>query len=213
MAKVTAPLLSIGAAGQIGKSQVYATWKGVKYARRYTIPSNPDTSAQKETRSLFYWLTQIWKLAPATAQLPWTAASKGIPQTNRNIFIGKNVKAMRTQTTTADMIGAPGNGGGLAPTSISVAVAVLVFTVTLGEPVLPDGWTITSGNAWAFPEQNPQSGALYDSFTGTATGSPGTVAVTVATAALHRVFGWFEFTKPNGVICYGPALTATATST
>jgi hypothetical protein len=213
MAKVVAPLLSMGASGQIGKSQVYAVWKGVKYARRYTIPSNPQSAAQTETRSVFFWGTQVWKLAPAVAQAPWTAAAKGKPLTNRNLFLRDIVKKLRGEATTADMVGSPGNGGGLAPTSIAVAVASLAFTVTLGEPALPAGWTITGGTAWAIPEQDPATAALYDSVATLNTGAPTTPVVDVPTVATYRVFGWFQFTKPDGTIVYGPSISTTALST
>ena len=46
MAKLKAPLLSLGASGQIGKSLVYFPWKGLDLAREYVVPSNPKSTAQ-----------------------------------------------------------------------------------------------------------------------------------------------------------------------
>ncbi|GAI58995.1 unnamed protein product, partial [marine sediment metagenome] len=46
MAKLKAPLLSLGASGAIGKAIVYFPWKGLNVAREYVIPSNPQTKAQ-----------------------------------------------------------------------------------------------------------------------------------------------------------------------
>jgi len=43
MSKLTGPLLSFGARGQIGKAMVTSTWKGVPYARQYVVPANPQT--------------------------------------------------------------------------------------------------------------------------------------------------------------------------
>ena len=50
MAKLKAPLLSLGAAGQIGKTVVYFGWKGLNVAREYVIPTNPRTALQTTQR-------------------------------------------------------------------------------------------------------------------------------------------------------------------
>ena len=50
MAKLKAPLLSLGAAGAIGKSLVFFGWKGLDVAREYVVPANPRTSAQVTQR-------------------------------------------------------------------------------------------------------------------------------------------------------------------
>ncbi|MBA7570560.1 hypothetical protein ES708_12312 [subsurface metagenome] len=50
MAKLKAPLLSLGASGAIGKAIVYFPWKGLNVAREYVIPSNPKTTLQTTQR-------------------------------------------------------------------------------------------------------------------------------------------------------------------
>ncbi|GAI00771.1 unnamed protein product [marine sediment metagenome] len=50
MAKLKAPLMSLGAAGQLGKTLVFFPWKGINAVREYVIPANPDTQAQKDQR-------------------------------------------------------------------------------------------------------------------------------------------------------------------
>lgn len=50
MAKLKAPLLSLGAAGAIGKSLVFFPWKGLDAVREYVIPSNPKTTKQNTQR-------------------------------------------------------------------------------------------------------------------------------------------------------------------
>jgi len=52
-AKLKAPLLSLGAAGAIGKSIVYFAWKGIDAVREYVIPSNPRSAAQITQRGYF----------------------------------------------------------------------------------------------------------------------------------------------------------------
>lgn len=50
MAKLKAPLMSLGAAGAIGKTIVFFPWKGINAAREYVIPANPKTTAQNTQR-------------------------------------------------------------------------------------------------------------------------------------------------------------------
>ena len=50
MAKLKAPLLSLGASGAIGKAIVFFNWKGLNVAREYIAPSNPKTTAQNTQR-------------------------------------------------------------------------------------------------------------------------------------------------------------------
>ena len=50
MAKLKAPLLSLGASGAIGKAIVYANWKGLDIAREYVTPTNPNTTPQQTQR-------------------------------------------------------------------------------------------------------------------------------------------------------------------
>ena len=53
MAKLTGPLLSFGATGQIAKTMVVGTWRGIDYARQYVVPANPRTTAQQANRTRF----------------------------------------------------------------------------------------------------------------------------------------------------------------
>lgn len=55
MAKLKAPLLSLGASGAIGKSLVFFGWKGLDVVREYVIPANPKSDPQKEQRG---WLKE-----------------------------------------------------------------------------------------------------------------------------------------------------------
>lgn len=50
MAKLKAPLLSLGASGQLAKTLVFFPWKGLNVAREYIIPSNPQTTPQNTQR-------------------------------------------------------------------------------------------------------------------------------------------------------------------
>ena len=50
MAKLRGPLFSLSATGAIAKTLVYFGWKGLKVARQYVVPANPQTSAQTTQR-------------------------------------------------------------------------------------------------------------------------------------------------------------------
>lgn len=55
MAKLKAPLLSLGASGAIAKAIVFFSWKGLNVAREYVVPANPNTTAQQTQRG---WLKE-----------------------------------------------------------------------------------------------------------------------------------------------------------
>lgn len=50
MAKLKAPLLSLGASGALGKALVFFGWKGLDVVREYVIPANPQTTLQQTQR-------------------------------------------------------------------------------------------------------------------------------------------------------------------
>lgn len=60
MAKVTGPLLSFGARGQVGKTVVFSGWKGLKTAREYVVPSNPQTAGQTTQRGFMTEAVAEW---------------------------------------------------------------------------------------------------------------------------------------------------------
>jgi hypothetical protein len=50
MAKLKAPLFSLGASGQLGKALVFFGWKGLNVVREHVVPANPKTTAQNTQR-------------------------------------------------------------------------------------------------------------------------------------------------------------------
>jgi len=73
MAKLKAPLLSLGAAGQLGKSLVFFNWKGLDVVREYVVPSNPKTALQTTQRSYLTDIVGKIHSAQASATHPLTA--------------------------------------------------------------------------------------------------------------------------------------------
>ena len=50
MAKVNAPLFSLGARGKLGDALVFTPWKGLNCVRQYVVPSNPKSAGQVTQR-------------------------------------------------------------------------------------------------------------------------------------------------------------------
>ena len=73
MAKLTAPLLSLAASGQIGKAMVIFGWKGIQVARQYVVPANPKTTLQQIQRNRLDAAVDEWQGAAYTAtdQTAW----------------------------------------------------------------------------------------------------------------------------------------------
>jgi len=213
MAKTTAPLLSFGASGQIAQTQVYSKWKGRAYVRRYTVPANPNTSEQQLTRSVFSWLQAVYKFATPDLTDAWEAYAKGLVMTARNAFTKLNLSQLRTATDLSDMLFSPGALGGLPGTGITVAGSSGHVAVTLTAPTsVPTGWTITSAILGVIPDQDPNSGALYQATTFEDSSSPYTNSFAVS-AGDYIGFGFFKWMRPDGRTAYSVSLSDGATAT
>lgn len=215
MAKTTAPLLGFAASGQIGKTMVYAKWRGVNYARRHVIPANPQTTEQTLTRDIFAGLREMWKRLPTLGTPPWDAFAAGRAFTGMNAFIGENLRVVRGDANFQDFIGSPGARGGVAPTAFSAAPTAnpgeINCTFTL--PTVPTGWAINGAVALAFEDQAPEAIWAGNFVAGEDVAAPmDTVLLTGATSAvLHVVAGWLRWTKPDGTLAYSVSLSDTAT--
>lgn len=213
MSKTTAPLLSFGARGQIGKTMVASSWRGVKYMRQHVIPANPRTVAQQAVRSTFALLREMWKIAPAIQTAPWDAFAKGRPFTGMNKFVGENVRVLNGETTMDNFIGSPGSGGGLPPTSIVLTDATSqVITAAFTNPAAPSGWTLTAAQAVAFKDQDPAGFFTGPYVAAEDTSAPmDTVSLDVGVAGDYQVAGWLKWTKPDGTFAYSVGLTGQVT--
>lgn len=217
MAKTTAPLLGFGASGAIGDTLVYASWRGVPYARRHVIPANPRTQAQTLTRDVFRTLSQMWKLLPSDAVNPWNAFATGRKFLGVNAWTGQNIKALRSDpplTSMETLVASPGANGGLAPTSLGLAPGADTLTATIGLPNVPDGWTLTASQGIAFPDQAPDeqftSSIIFaeDLATPESLIFPGLTVVGDYVVAI-----WLLWEKPDGRPAYSVSLADVGTPT
>lgn len=214
MAKTTAPLLSFGAAGQIGRTQVYASWKGRGYARRYTIPANPRSADQTLTRDTFAFLQAVYKLMPALASAPWELFAKGKVLTGRNAFTKSNLANLRTASDLSDFIFSPGALGGPPPESMTpVGGSGTITTAVVAPASTPVGWSITQAVVAAIADGDPQSSQLYAITAGFDASNPYSVVLSGLDAGDYEVGAWLQWLRPDGLIAYSPSIQDTATVT
>ena len=215
VAKLSGPLLSFGATGQIAKTMVVSKWRGRTYARRHVTPANPQTSEQSLTRDTFSWLQAVWKVAPALFTAPWLAYSAGKVLTDRNAFTKFNLPDLRSASDLNLMTFSPGALGGLPPATITVTPGDDQLTVACTAPaVLPVGWTIAAAELGLIRQQNPGVDAFYDitMFEDVAAAYSNVFAGLVSAQA-YRCFAFLKWTRPDGQIAYSPALSALGTTT
>lgn len=91
MAKLKAPLLSLGATGKIAGTLVMSTWKGIKTAREYVKPANPQTAAQTTQRGYFADAVSAFRnyltAAVERTALDRAALASGSPQSGFNVCV------------------------------------------------------------------------------------------------------------------------------
>jgi hypothetical protein len=216
MAKTTAPTLSFGASGQIAKTMVYSTWRGVKYVRRHVIPANPRTESQMAVRNLFAFLREIFKLAGLGLSAPWDAFALGRPFTGMNKFVGENVRVLNGDVDLTDVIISPGAKGGLPPTGIVVTSPTPTEAhVAITWPVLPSGWNKVGAAAIALLQQDP-TGIFTGGVSEGAAVGPGfdTLDVTGLETGDDYVVGVYLIqSKPDGSLAYSVSLSDEVTIT
>lgn len=76
MAKLKAPLMSLGASQQLGKSVVFFPWKGLDVVREYVIPTNPRSTLQTAQRNRLTDIVAKIHTAEGHATYPLTSADK-----------------------------------------------------------------------------------------------------------------------------------------
>lgn len=207
MSKVTAPLLSFGASGAIAKTQVYASWRGIAYVRRFVVPANPRSVGQTLTRDIFTGLELRWKQSGALVRETWDRFAVGQKFVGRNAYIGKNISILRPESDLAFYIGSPGAKGGLPATSMTVTgVAGGGLEVVIVPPAPPLGWTLQAAVASALVDQAPDAAVADVIEEGEDLVTPYQVDFTGLPLVLHQVSAWLRWTKPDNSIAFGPSI-------
>lgn len=92
MVKVKAPFGGISASGTLGGAFVFASTKGVQYARAHAVPSNPNTALQQATRAMMAFIGARWSELTPTQQDSWDAATAGAGASDFNAFVKAAMK-------------------------------------------------------------------------------------------------------------------------
>lgn len=215
MARLTAPLLSFEGSGQIAKTQVYGSWKGIPYARRYTIPANPRSTDQTLTRTAFQWLNFVWRTAPADFTAPWKLAVQSRQMIDRNLWIKQNLAMLRSAVDITGLVMSPGAKGGLSSEiTITPGAAQLTFAGADPSP-LPAGWTTIALVGAAIKQQDPQTDTDYVVQTVTDLSSPYSAVMSGLEASTAYVAaGWWVYQRSAALtdLAYSAAVGAEYTT-
>jgi len=99
MAKVKSPLLSLSASGQIAKSLVFSSWKGIADVRQYVIPANPKSDDQKTQRGFLKSAVDLWHAVTRNAAdavaFNIAAALESKPMSGFNYFCKSVIAALK----------------------------------------------------------------------------------------------------------------------
>lgn len=216
MPTVIAPLLSFGASGQIAKTQVYSTWKGQPYVRRYVIPANPRSTAQTMTRDVFTWLNNVWRIAPADFIAPWQAAVQSRRMIDRNLWIQQNLPLLRPATDLTGLVMSPGaKGGPASPITVTPGNDQLTFAGVTPSP-LPAGWTIVAMVGAAIKQQDPHADQNYEITVVTDETDPYSVVMTgLESVTPYVAAGWWVYQRSASLtdLAYSAAIGAEYTTT
>jgi len=204
MARTTAPLLSFDAAGQIGKTQVYASWKGRAYARRYVIPSNPKSTEQTLTRTTFSWLQHAFAYFPTAAVAAWELKASNNRITANNQWIKDNLALLREETDLNQLVMSPAAGGGVPAGAFTVTPGNDQLQLVLAAPSLPTGWSIVKAHFAVIEDQDPQTETFYTvSYAEDASAAYDQTITSLKSAVLYQCAGWFSYLTDTGKTVYG----------
>lgn len=192
MAKVIAPLFSLGASGKLAKSLVYMKWKGIDDVRQYLIPANPKTAKQQSQRSKMTDAVEKWQTTQWTADdlAAWnllaTLAIK--PMSGFNNFIQLHINAAIAGKAWTSLyqtvIGTP-SGGQVTITVKCTAdkTAKLYYGTSKTNQPNEQSGTYATGT-WTFTLTGLQAGVQYFFYTkNTATGEGARTGLYSFTAA------------------------------
>ena len=128
MAKVKSPLMSFSATGQLAKSLVFSTWKGIDDVRQYVVPANPRSAGQVAQRGLMTDAVALWHSSTRNtddaAAFNIRASVEANPMSGFNIFCKECIAAYQAseEPTASSTFTVDTNTGG------SIAFAVTLIT-------------------------------------------------------------------------------------
>jgi hypothetical protein len=141
MAVVSAPLMSLGASGQLGGAIVYSSWKGRPVVRQLVTPSNPKSAKQSARRAMMRFLTQAWAALSGTNHASWDTLAKATNIAPINAYVAHDQR-LWTQFSppTAEYLHAAGTAATTAVITATGGVGQASLSIALG--TLNDNWGV-----------------------------------------------------------------------
>lgn len=135
MAKLRGPLLAQLAAGSLGDTVVYSSWKGRPYVKRHRRPSQPRTDRQIATRRWLDHLAHTWGQLYASEKASWVNNCPDAAADPYRWFLGLNLARLARGQTPSDSY----------PTADGVGAADYTITAVLGyEHEIQVNWTVNT---------------------------------------------------------------------
>lgn len=82
--KIRAPMHSVDARGRFGSGVVMSIWRGLNYARIFTLPTNPRSTRQIVIRGLMTSASRAWNALTDANRVTWKTYSEA--QSRKNVF-------------------------------------------------------------------------------------------------------------------------------
>ncbi len=107
MAKGTGIFLSLKVRGQVFKTLVATSWKGLNVLRSYVIPANPNTAAQQAVRAVTTAVNQLWHAINWSPDdfTAWNllASIRANPESGFNSFFRQAFRVLRLLIAWSDL--------------------------------------------------------------------------------------------------------------
>jgi hypothetical protein len=97
MAKLTAPLFSMEAAGKLGANLIYQTWRGRPYVRKLTKSKSTPTPHQVAIRKVVAICPALWNALPDEYRQDWAAYRPDLNITDFQKFVGFQIDRHNTK--------------------------------------------------------------------------------------------------------------------
>jgi len=206
MARLTGPLASFGAVGQIGHTIALQRRNGRNIARAYQVSPDPRTPSQVEMREVMRWLTQAFRLQGLTVRTFWNTAAAGKPYTGANLFVRENIARMKSDTDLANLVLFNNLNHLWPPATFAFTPLSNGFRAEATPPALPPGSSIQTFRANWLHNKDPH--LPYDNFTNSTNDNSAPYLINVGGlghgTAVYVSCG-FAFLLPSGSVLYGPA--------
>jgi hypothetical protein len=95
MARVTGPLMSMEASGSVGKTLVFARWKGRPYVRQWVKPMNPKSASQQGIRSMLGFLAAAWTAIKVASGPSYAVNAVSNAISSFNQYVKENMQLWR----------------------------------------------------------------------------------------------------------------------